>query len=101
MLVDSVKLHALPKTEASVQVSAPIDAIAIDIMGPLPVTVKGNQHKMVVMINSVNGLRPMHTAQIVADKLVTEFICMHFTPSYMHTNQGRKFKSLLNYALYK
>lgn len=43
---------------------------------------------------------PMHTVQIVADKLVADFICRHCTASYMHIGQGRKFNLLLNYALY-
>lgn len=87
-----------------VQVSAPIDAIAVDIMGPLPVTVKGNPYIMVVgdYFNKWNEAYalPMHTVQIVADKLVADFICRHFTVSYMHTCQGRKFNLFLNYVLY-
>lgn len=82
-----------------VKVSAPIDAIAIDIMGLLPVTVKGNQYIMVVGDFFSKWIEayalPMHTVQIVADKLVADFICRHFTASYMHTGQGRKFKLLI------
>lgn len=38
---------------------------------------------------------PVHTAQIVADKLVTEFICRYGTPLRIHTDQGREFESKL------
>lgn len=37
----------------------------------------------------------MHTAQNVADKLVTEFICRYGTPLRIHTDQGREFESQL------
>lgn len=61
-----------------VQVSAPLDAIAIDIMGYLPVTENGNQYIMVVdgyfSKWSEAYVLLIHAAQIVADKLVTEFI---------------------------
>lgn len=44
----------------------------------------------------------MHTAQNVADKLVTEFICRYGTPLRIHTDQGREFESKLftYYAAY-
>ena len=82
-----------------VDVSAPLDAIAIDIMGPLPVTENGNQYIMVVgdyfsKWTEAYAL-PVHTAQIVADKLVTEFICRYGTPLRIHTDQGREFESKL------
>lgn len=77
-------------------VSAPLDVIAIDIMGPLPVTENGNQYIMVVgdyfsKWTEAYAL-PMHTAQIVADKLVTEFIYRYGTPLRIHSDQGREFE---------
>lgn len=42
------------------------------------------------------GLRlKNHTAQSVADKLTTEFICRFGTPTRIHTDQGREFESNL------
>lgn len=38
---------------------------------------------------------PDHTAQTVADKLVTEFICKFGAPYRIHTDQGREFESEL------
>ena len=38
---------------------------------------------------------PDHTAQTVADKLVTEFICRLGMPQSIHTDQGREFESIL------
>jgi transposase InsO family protein len=82
-----------------VDVSAPLDAIAIDIMAPLPVTENGNQYIMVVGDYFSKWTEayplPMHTALIVADKLVTEFICRYGAPLRIHTDQGRGFESHL------
>lgn len=38
---------------------------------------------------------PDHTAQTVADKFVTEFICKFGAPYRIHTDQGREFESEL------
>lgn len=82
-----------------VDVSAPLDAIAIDIMSLLTVTENGNQYIMVVgdyfsKWTEAYAL-PLHIVQIVSDKLVTEFICRYGTPLCIHTDQGRKFESQL------
>ncbi len=42
---------------------------------------------------------PDHTAQTVADKLITELICRFGCPYYLHTDQGREFESNLFRAL--
>ena len=67
-----------------VDVSAPLDGIAIDIMGPLPVTEK---YSMVLGDYFSKWTKayalPAHTAQIVFDKLVTEFICSYGTCSLL------------------
>lgn len=80
-----------------VDVSAPLDAIVIDIVGPLPTTENGNQYIMVVgdyfsKWTETYAL-PTHTAQNVADKLVTEVVCG--TPMRIHSDQGREFVSQL------
>lgn len=77
----------------------PLECIAIDIMGPLPVTEKGNQYIMVVgdYFSKWTEAYPLpdHTAQTVADTLVCEFICRFGTPTRIHTDQGREFESHL------
>ena len=80
-------------------VYGPMDCIAIDILGPLPVTDNGNQYIMVVgdyfsKWQESYALQE-HTALAVADKRVTEFICRFGTPSRIRTDQGREFKSHL------
>lgn len=81
-----------------VYVSAPLDVIAIDMMGPLPVTEKysmvlGDYFSKWTEAYAV----PAHTAQTVFDKLVTEFICSYGTcsPLRIPTDQGREFESQL------
>lgn len=82
-----------------VTVYGPMEVIAIDIMGPLPVTDNGNQYIMVVADYFSKWTEAYaikdHTAQTVADKLVTEFICRFGTPTRIHTDQGREFTSEL------
>ena len=68
----------------------PLECIGIDIMGPLPITEKGNFSKWTEAYPL-----PDHTAQTVADTLVCEFICRFETPTRIHTDQGREFESHL------
>lgn len=80
-------------------VYAPMECIAIDIMGPLPTTDDGNRFIMVLgdyfsKWTEAYAL-PNHTAQAVADKLVTEFICRFGAPMRIHTDQGPEFESHL------
>ena len=80
-------------------VYGPMECIAIDIMGPLPETDYKNQYIMVVGDYFSKWKEayaiPDHTAQTVADKLTTEFICRFGTPARIHTDQGREFESNL------
>ena len=80
-------------------VNGPMECIAIDLMGPLPVTDRGNQYIMVVSEYFTKWTEAYaleeHCAQTVADKLVTEFISRFGTPCRIHTDQGREFESHL------
>ena len=80
-------------------VNGPMECIAIDIMGPIPMTDNGNQYIMVVTDYFSKWTEAYaledHCAQSVADKLVTEFICRFGTPTRIHTDQGREFESKL------
>ncbi|CAC5365137.1 unnamed protein product [Mytilus coruscus] len=75
----------------------PLDRIAIDIIGPLPITTGGNEYIMVVEDYFTKWTEsyaiPNHQALTVADKLVTEFICRFGCPFQIHTDQGREFES--------
>lgn len=80
-------------------VGAPLDVIALDIVGPLKET--GNQNSFILVLGDYFTkwkeayAIPDHTALTVADKIVTEFICRFGTPKQLHSDQGREFESHL------
>ena len=73
--------------------------LACDIVGPLPETEKGNLYLLVVTDYFTKWSEayavPDHTAQTVADTLVTQWICRYGTMLQLHTDQGRDFESNL------
>ena len=79
------------------EVSFPLERIAIDIVGPLPITRDGNEY--IIKIGDYFTkwkeayASPNHTAQTVADLLLTQFICRFGCPLTIHTDQGREFES--------
>ena len=82
-----------------VPVGAPLERIAIDIMGPLPETEKGYQYIMVIGDYFTKWVEayPLrdHKAQTVAEVLLHEFIGRFGVPRMIHTDQGREFESHL------
>ncbi|KAL5515018.1 hypothetical protein EMCRGX_G000127 [Ephydatia muelleri] len=80
-------------------VSRPLERIAMDIVGPLPVTERGNRYILVVgdYFTRWKEEYPMKDmeAQTVACILVNEFICHLGVPDTIHTDQGRNFESKL------
>ena len=75
-----------------------MEFIAIDILGPLPTTDDGNCFIMVVLCDyfskwSEAYALPDHTAQAIANKLTTEFICRFGAPLRIHTDQRPEFES--------
>ena len=76
-----------------------MDRIALNILGPLPVTSNGNEYLLVVgdyftKFSEAFAI-PNHTALTVADKLVNEFIARYGVPSIINSDQGREFESQL------
>ena len=80
-------------------VGAPMERIAMDIMGPLPMTRQGNKYLLVAMDYFTKWPEayalPNQEATTVASVLVREFISRSGTPLELHTDQGRNFESLL------
>ena len=83
--------------------SRPLERIAMDILGPLPVTERGNRYILVVgdYFTRWKEAFPMKDmeAQKVACILVNEFICRMGVPDTIHTDKGRNFESNLNKEL--
>lgn len=82
-----------------VSVGMPPDRVAIDILGPLPMSHDGYEYIMVVEDYFLKYVEAYcltdHTAQTVGDKLLTQFICRFGVPLVIHTDQGREFESQL------
>ena len=78
---------------------APMDRIAVDIMGPFPKSTNGNVNVLVVGDTFTKWIEayaiPDQTSKTVAHKFVTEFVSRFGTPLELHTDQGRNFESSL------
>ena len=79
------------------RVGAPMERVAIDLMGPLPVTDSGNQWILVVGEYHTKWMEAYAIkdakATTVAKKLVDEFICRFGVPMELHSDQGSNFES--------
>jgi hypothetical protein len=83
---------------AQCNVGAPLERMALDIMGPLPQTDKGHKYILVITDYFTKWAEayPMkdQEASTVADFLV-DFICHYGLPLQLHSDQGRQFQSNL------
>lgn len=75
------------------------DKIAMDIVGPLPVTKNGNQYILTIqdLLTKYSIGVPLKetTSTDVADALIKAFICKFGAPKYILTDQGRNLISAL------
>jgi transposase InsO family protein len=76
-----------------------MERIAIDIMGPFPMSKHGNKYLLVAMDYFTKWPEayplPDQEAKTVAKVLVCEFFCRFGTPLELHSDQGRNFESML------
>ena len=81
------------------RVGNPMERMALDILGPLPVTTRGNKYIIVVCDYFTRWGEayslPNQEAVTVARVLVEEWICRFGTPDTIHSDQGRNFESQL------
>ena len=79
--------------------TAPMERIAIDMLGPSPKAVSGNEYVMVVCDYFTKWVEcyalPDQQAYTVADALVTNFFSRFGVPYVLHTDQGLGFESHL------
>ena len=81
----------------------PLERIAMNISGPLPVTERGNCYILVVgdyFTRWKEAFQMDVDVQTVARILADEFICHMGVPATIHTDQGRNFESTLIKELY-
>ena len=79
------------------QVGAPMERVAVDIAGPLPVTAAGNRYICVAMDYFTKWPEayalPNHEAATVAGVLTERFFTRFGVPAELHSDQGRGFES--------
>ena len=78
-------------------VGAPLERIAIDVLGPLPTSGKGNKYILIVgdYFTKWAEAYPLENqrAEVVAEVIVKQFIARFGVPLQMHSDQGRNFES--------
>ena len=83
----------------TVQPSFPRECIAMDIMGPLPTTQRGNRYIVVIEDYLTKWVEAFPLCDIwastVTSALVDGFICRYGVPHSIHTDQGSQFESKL------
>ena len=89
-------------SEASLQSTRadyPNQLVALDLVGPLPITHHGNQYILVCMDYFTQWPEayalPSMTSATVASVFVINWICRFGVPEQLHSDQGRQFESTL------
>ena len=82
-----------------VPVGFPMERMAVDILGPLPITDRGNKYIVVICDYFTKWTEshplPNQEAITVADCLVTEVVLRFGAPYQLHSDQGPNFESKL------
>ncbi|KAL5479408.1 hypothetical protein EMCRGX_G022928 [Ephydatia muelleri] len=81
----------------TLQAGYPLQIVAVDILGPLPVTAQGNKYVLVacdcftrwVEVYAIQN----QEALTVAKMLVDEMFCLFSPPEQLHSDQGRQFEA--------
>eukprot|EP00731_Ephydatia_muelleri_P023225 Em0015g808a len=74
----------------------PLQRVAMDILGPLPLTDRGNKYVLVVGDYFTKWIEAYAMeAGTVAELFVSRFVCQFGVPDVLHTDQGRNFESAL------
>jgi hypothetical protein len=81
----------------SIEVGQPMELWAMDVLGPLPMTARGNQYILVMSDHFTKWVEavPMlnQRAETVAKAFVNEVVTRHGVPSKLLTDQGRNFEA--------
>ena len=83
--------------------SEPLQRIAMDIIGPLILTEKGNKYALVICDYFTKWVEivaiPKTDAKVVADAIILHFVSKFGLPQRLHSDQGQNFESKLIAAL--
>jgi hypothetical protein len=78
-------------------VGLPMERVAVDVLGPLPVSDSGNKYILIAMDYFTKWPEayplPNQEAETVAKVLVDQFVCRFGAPAELHSDQGRNFES--------
>uniref|UniRef100_A0A3P8TEZ0 Gypsy retrotransposon integrase-like protein 1 n=1 Tax=Amphiprion percula TaxID=161767 RepID=A0A3P8TEZ0_AMPPE len=81
----------------TVRVGAPMERIAVDLMGPLNETERHNRYILVVQDYFSKWVEaypvPDIQAATVAEKIASEWVCRYGAPYSLHSDQGTNFES--------
>ena len=82
---------------ATYVVGLPMERVAIDVLGPLPVSESGNRYILIAMDYFTKWPEayalPNQEAQTMAKVLVDQFVSRFGAPAQLHSDQGRNFES--------
>ena len=88
----------------SMPVGAPLDRLGTDLLGPLPVTPRGNKYILTITDYFTTWVEifavPDQTAVTCAQTMLNEVVCRFGCPLAIHSDQGRNLKAgyFKNYA---
>ena len=78
-------------------VGAPMERLAVDVLGPLPTTEAGNKYLLTTADYFTKWVEayplPCQEAVVVAEALVNNFVYRFGVPLIIHSDQGRNFES--------
>lgn len=81
----------------TVRVGAPMERVALDVMGPLNETERKNCYVLVIQDYFTKWVEafplPNEKAETVAEVLASEWVCRFGAPHTLHSDQGRNFES--------
>ena len=81
----------------TVKVGSPMERVAVDLMGPLAETDRGNRFILVVQDYFSKWVDaypvPNEQAATVAEKIASEWVCRYGAPHSLHSDQGTNFES--------